>query len=367
MRVLLLDEGFVSGAATARGLHAAGCDVDVVAAVGGRARCRATGGEWRFSGRIGTARLERDLETAAARRDYDVVYPATEPMQRLVWPRAALWRALRLPTDDAIRPPGLADKRRMSCVARSVGVPIPDQMDCAGASNIDEAIRRFGLPIVIKGAVGRGGRTTFIAASAAEARRAVHWIERQGIEAFAQRHLRGPTFLVGGVFHHGLPVRLYAGEKCIQFPASTGPAAVLISRRDHELIQSATRVFAAMRLNGLASADFIRDDDGRFHFLELNPRPWGSIVAARDVGVDLFAPLVETWRGRAPAARLAFADGVRSPILPLAVLSAAAWRSGDAPRSLRRARGSPGRAPESVAPAFAWHLARRALRVALNW
>ena len=26
--------------------------------------------------------------------------------------------------------------------------------------------------------------------------------------------------------------------------------------------------------------DFVRDAAGRYHFLELNPRPWGSIEAA---------------------------------------------------------------------------------------
>jgi hypothetical protein len=358
VRVLLLDEGFVSGAATALGLHAAGCDVDVIAAVGGRAGCRATGGEWRFAAPVADPDCMAAIDAAVQRERYDVVYPATEPLQRLLWPRRGDWRALRLPTRESERPRHFEDKRRMSALASDTGAPIPDQTERAGESNIDEAIRRFGLPIVIKGAVGRGGRTTFIAASADQARDAVRRIERRGTDAFAQRYIPGTTFLVGGVFHQGLPLRLYAGEKRVQFPSRTGPAAVLVSRHDAELVQSATRVFRAARLNGLASADFIRDGDGRFHFLELNPRPWGSIAAAGEAGVDLFTPLVALWRGVVPAADLDFRAGIRSPIFPLAVMSRSAWRSGDARRSLGRVRGS---------PSFAWHLVRRAVRVARNW
>lgn len=362
MRILLLDEGFASGAMTALGLHAAGCDVDVLSAVGGRGRCRATGGEWRLASKVDTAGLAREAEVAVQRQRYDAVYPTTEPLQRLLWPRRTDWRNLILPTDDAARPAYLADKREMSRLARDAGVCVPDQIDRAHESNIDEAIRRLGLPIVIKGAVGRGGRTTHIAASAAEAREAVRRIERLGTEPFAQRYIPGPTFLVGGVFHQGLPLRLYAGEKRIQFPSRTGPAAVLVSRADRALVQSATRVFQAARLNGLGSADFLRHPDGSFHFLELNPRPWGSIAAAHDAGVDLFTPLVQLWRGETPTSDLELRAGVRSPIFPLAVMSPAAWTSGDAWRSAAAALASATRHP-----AFAWHLLRRAIRVARNW
>ena len=365
VRVLLLDEGFASGAVSALGLHAAGCGVDVLAATGGRAACAATGGEWRLAPRVSDPSFEDVVEHARRSAGYDAIYPTTEPLQRLLWPRARRWPELMLPADDHERPSHFADKREMSALAGRAGVSIPDQIDRVSASNIDEAIRKLGLPIVIKGAVGRGGQTTFIASSAAEARDALRRIGRRGTEAFAQRYINGPTFLVGGVFHRGTPLRIYAGEKRIQIPRRTGPAAVLLSCRDDVLFQSATRVFAAAWLTGLASADFIRDTDGHFHFLELNPRPWGSIGAAAEAGVDLFAPLVELWRGGMPEPRLDFRAGVRSPIVPLAPASLEAWVAGDAWRAL--ATASRAVASGRISPRFAVHLARRAIRVARNW
>jgi biotin carboxylase len=270
-----------------------------------------------------------------------------------------------LPTDHAERPSHLADKRAMSCLARRADVLVPEQVDALSTSTIDETIRALALPIVIKGAVGRGGQTTFIASSAAEARDALRRIEQRGTEAFAQRYIDGPTFLVGGVFHHGAPLRLYGGEKRVQFPSRTGPAAVLVSSRDDDLIRSATRVFQAVGLTGLASADFIRDRDGRFHFLELNPRPWGSIAVARDAGVDLFGALAALWQGAIPTPDVEFREFVRSPIVPLALASPAAWLSGDAWRALGAA--SQAITSGAVPPRLAVHLARRALRVARNW
>src|SRR5262249_44268043 len=85
VRVLLLDEGFASGAFTAFGLHAAGCRVDVIAAAGGRARCAATGGEWRLAPRPGERELEELIEGARRGGGYDAIYPTTEPLQRLLW------------------------------------------------------------------------------------------------------------------------------------------------------------------------------------------------------------------------------------------------------------------------------------------
>src|ERR1043165_3562514 len=101
MRVFLLDEGFVSAATTGVGLHAAGCDVDVIAAVGGRASCQATGGTWRFAPAVDTPELARETELAVQRERYDVVYPTTEPWQRMLWPRRSEWSGLMLPTSDA--------------------------------------------------------------------------------------------------------------------------------------------------------------------------------------------------------------------------------------------------------------------------
>jgi predicted ATP-grasp superfamily ATP-dependent carboligase len=180
-----------------------------------------------------------------------------------------------------------------------------------------------------------------------------------GAEPFAQRFVPGPTFLAGGLFDKGRALRIYCGRKTVQFPSGTGPAAELVSVREPGLLDAALRVFEAAQVTGLASADFVRAPDGTWQFLEMNPRPWGSISAAADAGVELFRPLAAIWKGEAVAPDLRFAEGVRSSVLPLAFLTAAA------PRALWPALRGAGRG--TIEPRLALHIAHRLTRVARHW
>jgi hypothetical protein len=109
----------------------------------------------------------------------------------------------------------------------------------------------------------------------------------------------------------------------------------------------------------------IRASDGRTLLLEINPRPWGSIGAARDAGVDLYGPFAELLRGERPAPKLEYRIGVESNVFPLTLLSASAWRSGNALSStVREIRDREGVwHPRRQA----LHLAHRLTRVARNW
>jgi carbamoylphosphate synthase large subunit len=239
----------------------------------------------------------------------------------------------------------------------AVGISVPQEHSAASETDLRDAIRELGTPLVVKGSVGRGGKTTFIVHSAREARRAARRIRAQGAEPFAQAYIGGVTHLAGGLFEKGRALRLYCGAKLAQVPARTGPAAELMSTDDPVLAAEALRAFAASGVTGLASADFIRDGRGAYHFLELNPRPWGSIAAARDAGVDLFGPLAALWGGHSVDADLSFRSGVRSAVFPLALLSPRCLTRGSAFRSIPALRD----------PRLAVHLAQRLLRVAHNW
>jgi hypothetical protein len=332
MNVLILDEGFTSGAFTAIGLARAGCRVDVQAAVGGRAECRTATGHWWFG--------PGPSEFAAPPGDWDIVYPATEPLQ------SAMGIEVR-------------SKQCMSALARSAGVLTPEEHSVEADDDVRAATLAFGLPLVIKGSFGRGGKTTFLAPKLDAAVSAARRLRTEGAKPFAQRFIPGPTFLVGGLFQSGRALRIYSGRKTVQFPARTGPAAELVSVSDAGLLDAALRVFEAARVTGLASADFMRAPDGTWQFLELNPRAWGSISACRDAGVELFQPLAALWKGETVAPDLRFRDGVRSSVLPLAFLTSAA------PRALWPALVSA--ADGMIEPRLALHIVHRLTRVARHW
>ena len=357
-RILILDEGFMSGAHTAHGLAAAGHDVAVLAATGGRGRCATAGVEWRLAPTIDSApALERAMSDASL--DADVIYPVTEPLRALSWnlsPRLATRLFPEVPSPA--RRILYDDKRAMSEHLASLGVPIPTQRDAWDHAS-------FGYPCVVKGLRGRGGSATDIVRTPEEATRAI--AGRGDRHCFSQEYVEGATYIVGGLFDHGRPLRIHVACKVAQYPRLVGPASRLETVDEPALFASALAVFAALELTGLASADFIRRPNGAFAFLEVNPRPWGSIGAAHDAGVDLFTPLGELLDGGTPRADLRYNVGVASSVFPLYLASRDEWRHpASLARSVWRDLGSEsGRMWHH--PRQAAHLGRRLFRVTRNW
>lgn len=366
MRVLLIDEGFMSGAFTARGLRRAGCAVDVIAATGGSGRCVGGGDSWRLAPRVDDPRLMDVLDDVIVGSRYDIVYPITEPLQQLLWDEAPAWQTSVYPFVEQRHRAARRDKQRMSELVASHGIDIPRQVSATQDADVRRAVRQLGLPLVIKGISGRGGNSTRICASLHAALVAAREMTARGRVPFAQAYVDGVTFLAGGLFDRGRTLRFYSGAKTVQFPSRVGPAAEITSVNDAALAAVATRVFAAAEVTGLASIDLVRDGTGRYHFLELNPRPWGSIEAAVGAGVDLFSALARSWRSERVSPRLEFTDGVQSSIFPLYMLATRSWQSGHAAHALvpdfRRAF--------SLArddPMLAGHVLHRLMRVGLNW
>ena len=365
LHLLLLDEGFMSGAYTAVGLRDAGCRVTIVGATGGRGHYDGRDIHWSLAPRANSPRYLPSLDRLVRRNTYDYVLPLTEPIQALLWDEAPSWGDRVYPRTAEWQRTLLRDKYRLAEFAALRGIGVPEHRSLSDDASLANAVESLGLPVVVKGAVGRGGSTTHIARSLAAAREAVTSVRRAGTDAFAQRYIVGQTYLVGGTFRDGCPLRLYAGVKLAQHPRRTGPATIIRSYFDERLLNAATATIAAIGWSGIASMDFVRDTDGRFLLLEVNPRPWGSIGAAAAAGVDLYGPLVELLRDEPPVDDLEFRSDVEHVVFPLALLSSESWRS---PASLASALG------ELRANSGMWrplgqarHLTHRLLRVARDW
>jgi predicted ATP-grasp superfamily ATP-dependent carboligase len=161
------------------------------------------------------------------------------------------------------------------------------------------------------------GVNVSIVRSLAEAEEAVSAIRaRTQRDPYLQQYVNGPSYLAGGLFSEGVPLRLFAAEVTQQSPDKIGPAVSVRSCGDAELLQSFCALVKAVQWTGFAQADYVRDEHGRFAFLEVNPRPWGSIAAAARVGVDFFTPLVQLFRGEMPDARLDFPSGRDIALFP---------------------------------------------------
>ncbi|MEP6860894.1 MAG: ATP-grasp domain-containing protein [Deltaproteobacteria bacterium] len=298
-RIILVDEGWSSTLHLARALVTSGARVEVVTANGkDHSAFERRGVTWRSGPRLGDPRLSELLRDAT-------VIPMTEAALLAGLPNAF---PVLTPEQRAL----IADKHAMVAHA---GVPAPAMVAIDAAFELDAAIAQLGLPIVIRGAVGNCGSHTHICESRERAAQVLASLPRIGTSWIAQEFVASPTFLVGGVFERGRPIRIYAGEKVEQWPPGIGPAVRMCARRDPELVAAGLRAFERLHWTGFASADFVRGLDG-YQLLEINPRLWGSIAAAMAAGVEMFEPFLQLVMGRSPRAELGFADGVECRIFP---------------------------------------------------
>jgi protein-tyrosine-phosphatase len=69
-------------------------------------------------------------------------------------------------------------------------------------------------------------------------------------------------------------------------PAGSGSSACVNIEPRADLVAAAERFLTALQWRGLFMIELLRDTSGKFWFMELNGRPWGSMALARRVGLE---------------------------------------------------------------------------------
>jgi biotin carboxylase len=169
-------------------------------------------------------------------------------------------------------------------------------MRVASAEQLEDAVRRLGLPLVLKSDHSWGGEGVVIATTREDVRAAFHKLTRRSRLRDAARAMRGrgSHFLTRALF----PVtpRISAQRFVEGRPATSSiacwqgavvgamhfdvllsttpnsPASVIAAAPCPEMEAAARAVAQAFNLSGLFGLDYIRDRDGHAHLLEMNPR-----------------------------------------------------------------------------------------------
>ncbi|MGE3458882.1 MAG: ATP-grasp domain-containing protein, partial [Kofleriaceae bacterium] len=318
--------------------------------------------EWVPVDEESSPRFLSQLESLLAATEIDHIVPLTEATMYRLWDARPPWRDRVFPRTSTWQQSVLRDKHALIDHMAARGIAAPRQLRIDhDATTPDALIVELGVPLVIKEATGAGGRRVKIVESREQLTEVLARIAQIGGSWAAQEFIAGNTYLVGGVFHQGRPLRLYAAEKLEQYPPRVGPAVRVRSLGDADLLAVGRRVFAELGLTGFASADFMRRDDGSYVLLEVNPRPWGSIAAASSAGVDLFTPFCELLSGTVPVADLTFRAQDSCMIFPRYLLSSAYRTPSGIARVVRDLLGVQGR--EWRNPRFLIHILRRLRRV----
>lgn len=191
----------------------------------------------------------------------------------------------------------IVDKAQMSRVCRQAGVLIPRTHVTRPDENLAESAGGFSFPCLIKpnrsfNTPFPAGLKNFVAGSIEE------------FLAFYQAHpeLKGTTvcqeIIEGGdenifqctalVRMSGEPAAVFCARKLHQHPPGYGVMCYGRSEENDTLAAQALQLLRALQYRGLASLEFkYRAEDGRYYFIEMNPRlPWYSVLFA-DAGVNL--------------------------------------------------------------------------------
>ena len=204
------------------------------------------------------------------------------------------------PPPDVLRTFG--DKTAARTLAREIGVPTVPGTDGPVAS-VDEArafVRSAGLPVIVKAAMGGGGRGMRVVRHEDELEEAVRRCQSEALAAFGdgtvflERYVERPRHIevqiladaTGSVMH--LFERDCSVQRRHQKVVEMAPAQNLAASVRDAMCADAVRLASATRYRNAGTVEFLVDREGRHYFIEVNPRIQVEHTVTEEVtGVDL--------------------------------------------------------------------------------
>ncbi len=208
------------------------------------------------------------------------------------------------PTAAQIR--AMGDKREARRLAEAAGVPIVPGAEGADAKALVRAANAMGYPVIIKAALGGGGKGMQKAANERELAEGIAAAQRVAQSAFGDdsvyvekliehaRHIEVQVLGDG----QGRAVHLHERDCTLQRRhqkvVEEAPSPVLETDQRAQATHAAVRLAEAVRYRGAGTIEMLLTRDGHFYFLEMNTRlqvehPVTELIT----GVDLVRAQVE--------------------------------------------------------------------------
>ena len=180
----------------------------------------------------------------------------------------------------------LGDKVAARNIAVAAGVPVIPGTPDAVESEQDALLfaKEYGYPLIVKAAMGGGGRGMSIVRDRGELLGAIAR-SRSEAEAsfgnpkvFIERYLEGPKHIEVQVLadRHGNMVHLFERDCSIQRRhqkvVEVAPALRLSPAQKEALYADALRIARQVKYENAGTVEFLVDQEGRHYFIEVNPR-----------------------------------------------------------------------------------------------
>jgi acetyl/propionyl-CoA carboxylase alpha subunit len=216
------------------------------------------------------------------------------------------------PTPDQIRT--LGDKRAARDVARRAGVPIVPGAEAADIEALAREAEKLGYPVMVKAALGGGGKGMRVVGDAVALAEAVESARRVAAAAFGDgtvylekrienaRHVEVQVLGDGrgGAMH--LFERECSLQRRHQKVVEECPSPAVDTSLRAKMTEAATALCGAVKYRGAGTVEFLLGRDRSFYFLEMNTRlqvehPVTELVT----GIDLVRAQLEIGAGLPPS------------------------------------------------------------------
>lgn len=188
------------------------------------------------------------------------------------------------PSPESITAMGSKIKAR--ALAQQIGVPVVPGTE-GGVSDIQEALaftKHAGYPVMIKASAGGGGRGLRVVRSDAELRENMETASREAEASFGdgvvfiEKCIERPHHIEFQILgdRHGNMIHLGERDCSIQRRhqklIEIAPSLVLTPRLRAEMGDAAIKIARAVSYDNAGTVEFLLDQDGRYYFMEMNPR-----------------------------------------------------------------------------------------------
>lgn len=193
----------------------------------------------------------------------------------------------------AVPPPDVfdraSDKWKMCQHARELGLLVPDSMMASDTGSLRYFSEKHPIAILKsrRESWGKGARRLCASSDTAGFETQLkgivgdHSVERFLLQEYVSGHGVGYMALC----IEGRIVREFTHRRLREWPPDGGFATSAISTVDPELRQQGRRILESLNWHGPAMVEFRRGEQGA-HFIEFNPKFWGSLEVALASGAD---------------------------------------------------------------------------------
>ncbi|MFA6309052.1 MAG: ATP-grasp domain-containing protein [Clostridia bacterium] len=181
------------------------------------------------------------------------------------------------------------DKKKTMEFVENCEAPIPKTYSIEDINQLDDLTEKVMFPVIIKPRNSSGSRGIRIVSNKTEF-----------LDEYLKIHLKYPLPIVQDFIGTGdrYDVCLLYNEKSelkasfVQkelrhFPLKYGPSTLQESTHSEHLVEISDKIMRRLKWVGIAELEFMVDSrDGKFKFMEINPRFWASLQLSIIAGVD---------------------------------------------------------------------------------